>query len=497
MNVGITLLVSYFLNFGFIAFILFFDRRDSPKRFSWLLAITFIPIAGIMLYLLFSGNFLLRYKRLEKSIRHAEDIFSPLQAELDRKAEKRLASHDPALEPCARFIRLNRHYAGAPLAYSKTVYVFTSGEENYRTLFAEIRRAQISVSLSYFIIRNDATGRQLISILAEKARQGVEIRLLYDHIGSLRTSDALFEPLKKAGGEVRKFFPVTVLTPYSLNYRNHRKIAVIDHRAGYFGGINIGDEYANCSPKQRFLWRDTQIRVTGEAALLLEKCFLGDWYSARYKTRQSIAPEKSRIASAPPEKEEQDLPLPSVCITDVPLQIVTSGPNDVKNDEIRDALLFLIAHAKKSVHIETPYFTPDEVFFSALKIAALSGIEVQIILPGDWDKFYVKLAAMPYISDLAKNGVQFFHYNGFIHAKMFVIDGEIASVGSTNIDTRSFSLHFELNAFFYSPQFAAAAEGIFRGDLANSTPADPQAFDRAPLCKKAVCNFFKLFAPLM
>ena len=149
MNVGITLLVSYFLNFGFIAFILFFDRRDSPKRFSWLLAITFIPIAGIMLYLLFSGNFLLRYKRLEKSIRHAEDIFSPLQAELDRKAEKRLASHDPALEPCARFIRLNRHYAGAPLAYSKTVYVFTSGEENYRTLFAEIRRAQISVSLSY------------------------------------------------------------------------------------------------------------------------------------------------------------------------------------------------------------------------------------------------------------------------------------------------------------------------------------------------------------
>lgn len=493
--IGIVLFISYFLNFVFIVFILFFEQTDSARRFSWLIAITFIPIAGIVLYMFFSGNFLLRYKRLEQSIKHTDAVFSPFEKQLAEDAHRRIKSDDPYLNRHAPLIKLNKNYARATLAFSDTVHIFTSGEENYKSLFAEIEAARVSIYLSYFIIRNDKTGKALISLLAKKAAAGVEVRLLYDHIGSFFTSGVLFIPLKKAGGEVHKFFPVTLIAPYALNYRNHRKIVVIDHTVGYFGGINIGDEYANCSPKQRFVWRDTHIRVTDSAALLLEKCFLTDWYSSKYKTKQKIQEEKTE--NRRPVEKPGNIPLPRISCRDVPLQLVTSGPNDIKNDEIRDALIFLISTAKKSVHIESPYFTPDPAFLSILKIAALSGLDVKIIVPRDWDKFYVKLAAMPYISDLTKNGIQFYHYKGFIHSKMFVIDGEIASIGSTNVDTRSFSLHFELNAFFYSKEFGKTAEGIFIRDLENSIPADPDAFTKMPVFKKALCNFFKLFAPLM
>lgn len=493
--IGIILFISYFLNFGFIVFILFFEQTDSSRRFSWLIAITFIPIAGIILYMFFSGNFLLRYKRLEKSIKHTDSIFSDFEQRLDENADTYIENGGPYLNRHLPLLKLNKNYAHSSLGFSKTVHVFTSGEETYKTLFAEIEKAKVSIYLSYFIIRNDNTGKKLISILAKKAREGIEVRLLYDHIGSFFTSGALFIPLKKAGGEVHKFFPVTIIAPYALNYRNHRKIVVIDHSVGYFGGINIGDEYANCSPKQRFLWRDTHIRVSDSAAILLEKCFLSDWYSSKYKTKQEIRPE-------PPEKNAgsadlPDIPLPPICCNNIPMQIVTSGPNDIKNDEIRDALIFMISTAKKSVHIETPYFTPDPAFFSILKIAALSGLDVKIIIPRDWDKFYVKLAAMPYISDLTKKGIKFYHYKGFIHSKMFVIDGEISTIGSTNIDTRSFSLHFELNAFFYSQEFGKTSEEIFIRDLENSIPADPDAFAKMSVFKKALCNFFRLFAPLM
>lgn len=493
--IGIILFISYFLNFVFIVFILFFEQTDSARRFSWLIAITFIPIGGIVLYMFFSGNFLLRYKRLEKSIRHTDEIFSAFERQLDADADSLIEKNDPYFNRHMPLLKLNKNYARSSLGFSGTVHVFTSGEETYKSLFAEIEKAKVSIYLSYFIIRNDKTGKKLISILARKAREGVDVRLLYDHIGSFFTSGALFIPLKKAGGEVHKFFPVTIIAPYALNYRNHRKIVVIDHSTGYFGGINIGDEYANCSPKQRFLWRDTHIRVTNSAAVLLEKSFLSDWYSSKYKTKQEIKPEPP--GSNPCGLRTENIPLPPVSCTAVPMQIVTSGPNDIKNDEIRDALIFMISTAKKSVHIETPYFTPDPAFFSILKIAALSGLDVKIIVPRDWDKFYVKLAAMPYISELTKNGIKFYHYKGFIHSKMFVIDGEISTIGSTNIDTRSFSLHFELNAFFYSKEFGKISEEIFIRDLENSIPAAPDAFRKTPVLKKALCNFFRLFAPLM
>jgi len=487
------LIAGYVFNLLLIAFILFFEENPASHRVAWILAIGFIPVAGPFLYVLLSGNFFTRTKRMIRATQKANGYYRRLLTEQHRDLERRDAGAYGSL------IHMNLLYGKSPVLANNTVDVFREGEAKYAALFAEFARAKESIHISYFIVENDQTGRELIEILARKAAEGVRVRFLYDHVGSFFTSSRLFKPLRRAGGEVSRFFPVSLINPFSVNYRNHRKIAVIDGRVGYFGGMNIGDEYANRNGARKYYWRDTHVRITGPAVQILQKQFLVDWYSSTSKADadiENIAVE--RFFPAHGAVDEADLPLPALSRTvGVPMQIVTAGPDDTRNDEIRDAMIHMITSAKKSVFIETPYFTPDAAFYTVLKIAALSGIDVRIIVPGEWDKFYVKLAAMPYIGDLLSYGVRFYRYSGFIHSKMVVIDGVLATIGSTNVDTRSFSLHFELNAFFYSPEFGRKCADEFLADQKASTEVSAASFARVPVLKRAVWNFFKLFAPLM
>lgn len=496
------LLPGYVLNFSFIVYILFFERNDSARRFSWLLAIAFLPLAGVILYILLSGNFFTRTKRMVKATTYANTYYNRILENQTKHLKELIeeGTHQD-IDSYGPLIHLNLVYGKSPVMGPNTVHVFTSGEAKYESLFSEILSAKETVHLSYFIINNDNTGKELIRILSIKAREGVRVRLLYDHVGSILTSHTLFKPLKKAGGMVHRFFPVSLINPFSINYRNHRKIAVIDGKIGYFGGMNIGDEYANKSKRRRFYWRDTHVRIVGPAVHLLQKQFLVDWYTTT--ENETTFEDGSDFGQLFPEIRS-DIPAYGISadlardtIRDVPVQIVGAGPDSYKDDEIRDALIHMISHAKKSVYIETPYFTPDQAFFAALKIAALSAIDVRIIIPRDWDKWYVRLAAMPYVEDLLSCGVRFWRYNGFMHAKMFVIDGILSTIGSTNIDTRSFSLHFELNAFFYSAEAGRVCEQIFLRDLDNSTVFEKDFFMKAMFLRRGVWNFFKLFAPLM
>jgi len=520
---GVVLLTGYVLSFSFIAYILFFERNESARRFSWLLAIAFIPVAGVAFYILFSGNFFTRTRRMTRATRRANEHFKALLDHQLRDLETlRVEGTHPGIEEYGALIHMNLVHGKSPILTGNGVDIITSGEETYERMFAEIENARESVNLSYFIVKNDATGKRFIDILSRRAREGVQVRLLYDHVGSILTSHRLFKPLRDAGGKVTKFFPVSLINPFSVNYRNHRKLTIIDGRIGWFGGVNIADEYANRSPKPRFFWRDTHVRMTGPAVSLLQKQFLVDWYTSTADDMDMEAPEAHALFFPPLPRRSELSPVvsgfrnPSAEIvrglpardappaldsarrsSNVPAQIVSAGPDDAKNDEIRDALIHMISRARQTVFIETPYFTPDQAFFSALKIAALSGTDVRVIIPGRWDKWYVRLAAMPYVEDLLACGVKFWTYPGFIHAKMFAVDGHVASIGSTNVDTRSFSLHFELNAFFYSPDVAGNCAEIFRKDLEASTPLTADFFARSHVMRRALWNFFRLFSPLM
>jgi cardiolipin synthase len=256
----------------------------------------------------------------------------------------------------------------------------------------------------------------------------------------------------------------------------------------------------NASSSHRYFWRDTHVRIAGPAVQILQKQFLVDWYTSSAREESLFDAENNRrffprlLPGAHAGVAHEWLTVEPE--TDVPVQIVSSGPDDPRNDEIRDALVQMISRARESVYIQTPYFTPDNAFYTALKIAALSGIDVRIIIPGTWDKWYVRLAAMTYVEELLEAGVRFWHYPGFIHAKMAVIDEHISSIGSTNVDTRSFSLHFELNAFFYSASLGKKCANIFRADQEVSREAKLERFSSASPIRRAVWNFFRLFSPL-
>jgi len=497
---GYWLLSAYILNCIFIVYILFFERNDSARRFSWLLAIAFIPILGISLYVLFSGNFFTRPKRMLRANAQANAFYRKTLENQQKNLDSLIKKGDNrTLDDYGPLIHMNLLYGKSPLFSGNSIHVFKSGEEKYKSLFKELSTAKDTIHLSYFTINNDETGRELISILTRKANEGVTVRLLYDYVGSLRTSSCLFNPLREAGGEVSRFFPVSILVPFTVNYRNHRKLVIIDGHAGYFGGMNIGDEYANRNNARPYYWRDTHVRVTGHAVSLLQKQFLVDWYTSHYGTPLNLAEIRiNRYFPDPTEKDETALDLPRDSSTEnVTMQIVSAGPDDMRNDEIRDAMTLMISLAKKSVYIETPYFTPDTVFFTALKIAALSGKDVRVIVPGNWDKWYVKLAAMPFMAELLSYGVKFYRYPGFIHSKMMIIDSFIATIGSTNIDSRSFALHFELNAFFYSEEFGNQCAVMFDDDQKVAEEMTEAWFGRVSRFKKALWNFFKLFAPLL
>lgn len=502
----LVLIAGYLLNLVLIVFILFFEEHDANQRISWLLLVSFIPVAGPFLYILFSGNFFTRTKRMLRATKRANIYYEKMLLEQQQNLDSLIkAGGNQGLEDYGSLIHMNIGYAKSPVYGDNTVYIFKNGKEKYQSLFTELQQAKESIHLSYFIINNDETGKKLIRILTQKVKEGVAVRLLYDHLGSFLTSSRLFKPLKRVGGRVSRFFPVSLLYPFSINYRNHRKIVVIDGHVGYFGGMNIGDEYANINHARKYYWRDTHIRITGPAVQILQKQFLVDWYTSTANDTDVLEdiPESRFFPYTYQDTQPENCTTTCTHIPEdrrcehVPIQIVTAGPDDARNDEIRDAMIRMITSAKKSVYIESPYFTPDVAFFTALKIASLSGIDVRVIIPGTWDKWYVRLAAMPYISELLSYGVKFWQYPGFIHSKMLITDGVLATIGSTNMDTRSFSLHFELNAFFYSIEFGKKCTRLFYADQKISEPFTAEWFANISIFRKAAWNFFRLFAPLM
>ncbi len=444
--------IALIINVILAVFVVFSERRKPSSTWAWLLVLFFIPVFGFVIYMVFG-----RDSRREKLFADKDKFDTKVYFDYilsNERYMKKLMWQKKAIEnrqDITQFKYLNdllylNINTGNWMTENNRVRRFVDGNEKFETLINDIRRAKNFIHIEYYIIRNDKLGRKLVSELAAKALEGVEVRILYDGMGCMELPKHFFDELIKAGGHAVAFLPRLMIR---INYRNHRKICVIDGKVGYIGGFNIGDEYLGIV-KRYGKWRDTHIRIEGNAVDQLHMRFIMDW---NFIAKSFPVPIDERYF--PPKNE----------FSGVKMQIVSSGPDTVWKN-IRNSYFKMINEAEDHIYITTPYFVPDDSIFGALKVAALSGIDVRIIFPGNPDHMFVYWASMSYLGELLKAGVRCYQYEkGFIHSKFMSIDGIVSSVGTANMDVRSFAVNFETNAFMFDEDITKKLEDDFLNDL--------------------------------
>ncbi len=472
MNAADFIWLAYLLNFVIIITIVCFQKRNPIASMAWIMCLILLPAVGGIIFLIF-GVGIRSYTRRRYMLKLEMN-----EKYLLERQKQLIKSPDIANRPYSELVN---YFLNNSFVYTEynNVDIFTNAADKYKRLFEDIRGAKESINLLYFIIRNDKIGNELIDLLCEKARQGVKVRLMYDGFGSILTPRRLFNRLREVeGSEVAEFFPVQIFSLSKINHRNHRKIAVIDDKAAYLGGMNIGDEYMNRAPRRKLNWRDTHIRIEGEAVEYVQRCFAMDW---EFSTGKELPVKRSEV--------------PMQC-AETPMQIVASGP-DSKDEEIKCGMIKMIYAAKKYIYIQTPYFVPDQAFLTAIQTAAQSDVDVRVMIPGIPDKKYVYHTTMSYAGELLDAGVKVYLYPGFIHSKTITVDDKIMTVGSANIDIRSFQLLFEVNAFIYSVEKASESCRIFKNDMMACRELTMEEYKKRGFVRMVKEGFFRLFSPIM
>ncbi|MGM9916958.1 cardiolipin synthase [Anaerotignum sp.] len=432
--------------------VVFFERRNPASTWAWLLVLLFIPILGFIVYMIFGRN-----SKREKMFREKEKydqevyykyLFHDVHSAEKVKQQKEFIENKGKLVD-AEYVTDLAHLhlnSGNWMTFNNQVEYFNNGKDKFESLVQDIRNAKKFIHLEYYIWRGDRLGTRLVEELTKKAAEGVEVRILYDGIGNARLPKYFFDKFHDAGGYTAAFLPRFVVR---LNYRNHRKLAIIDGEIGYIGGFNVGDEYLGIV-KRYGPWRDTHLRFRGDAIDQMQMRFIKDW---NFTAKNGIIQLSEKYFPKRPQFDG------------VRTQIVSSGP-DTQWKNVRNGYFKMINEAESHVYLTTPYFVPDDGIFEALRVAALSGLDVRIIIPGNPDHFFVYWASMSYLGELLEAGVKVYQYEkGFIHAKVLTIDGTVASVGSANMDIRSFDLNFEVNAFMYDEVITKVLEDDFMNDL--------------------------------
>ncbi len=466
----------FILNIIFSLSLIFIERKSPTTTWAWLLILLMFPGIGFFVYLMFGQN-LSRQKIFKDKIIHDAQKRKILSDNYSYKDNY----HDVG-KTFSDLRKMNYNSAGSKYTINNNVKIYVDGEKKFSDLIQDIKSAKKYIHVEYYIFRYDNLGKIIIEELTKKAQEGLEVRLLVDAMGSRKLIKRNLKNYINAGGKFSIFFPG--ILPHintRINYRNHRKIVVIDGSYGYVGGFNVGDEYINKDEAFGY-WRDTHIKICGDAVDDLNERFLLDWCHA---SGEKI----SRYANYIFEKGKDT--------GEVGIQIVTSGP-DHKEEYIKNAYIKLINNAKKNVYLETPYFVPDEPVLEALKISALSGIDVRILLPGKPDHFFMPWAASSYIGELLECGVKIYNYqNGFLHAKSIVVDGTVASIGTANLDIRSFKLNFEVVAIIYDYKIAQDYEKQVMYDIAESKEITLGEYNNRGKLLRIKESLIRLIAPIL
>ena len=455
-ELNIILAIIYYIIVVMTVINVVMDNRQPAKTMAWTLVIWFVPVAGIVLYLFFGRN-----TRKERHVnqRQLDDLSKRSMLAFVEQQNLRLPEeHKPVIDL----------FTGQSLALpfqTDNVEVYTDGYKFFPELLRAIGQARSHIHIDMYIIEEDPLGCLVADALADKAREGVEVRLIYDDVGCWKVRHSFFERMREEGIEVVPFLPVRFPSFTSkVNYRNHRKLVVVDGMTGFIGGMNIALRYVKGIPDSHgqtlASWRDTMVRVTGTGVYALQRAFLIDWYFvdrtllSDRKYYPPIAPHPSAAVPTPP-------PL---------LQVVTSSPV-VPYPEIMQGFVRTIMAARKYVFIETPYFLPNDVMLFALKTVAVAGVDVRILVPEKNDSWFVDWAGRSFQREAVEAGVKVSLYKGgFLHSKLMVCDDSISTCGSTNVDFRSFENNFEANAFFYGEKTALHMKQVFLDDEAQSVP---------------------------
>ncbi len=457
------------------------NTETPSKALGYLLLVISFPVIGIVIYLSVGLNY--RKKELYQKKLKIDDLEYPtLEKQADALSRATLLKNK---EKIGNFYQMASFSKTKNFTSSNNkATILVNGETKFPDVLESMRCAKHHIHIEYYIYANDTIGNELAHVLIEKAKEGVEVRFIYDDFGSRGIRKNIARQLREAGVEAYPFYKINlIMFANRLNYRNHRKIIVIDGTVGYVGGINVSDNYIN-EDEDKLYWRDTHLKIEGTAVVNLQTTFLTDW---NFCANQKIPYSNNYF---PMENENR-------IFGNHLVQIVTSGP-DSKYPKIKFTLIQAILNAKHEICITSPYFIPDKSFLDAINIAALSGIDVKMLLPTKSDSFIVNTTTQSYFEELINAGVKIYTYNkGFVHAKTMICDQKIAIIGTANLDNRSFDLNFEINAILYDEEIASELKEIYDKDLAFSTQVEQEEWAQRPLYMKLLEKVLHLFSSLM
>ncbi len=476
----IVLTINYLLVISLSIFIIL-KNKNPVKTLSFLFALAVLPFLGLLVYYFFGQDYR-KSKIFEKKYLLDNDRIRSWRKQFKLDQDEKEDFEQDFGQGIYKIYTLLKHNEKAVLTFDNDVEVLVNGEKKFERLREDLAKAENHIHMEYFVLFDDKLGTELIDILCRKAEEGVKVRLVYDDVGSDMTSTSK-KKMTDAGVQHFAFMPVMFSNSTSkLNYRNHRKIVVIDGRIGYIGGINLDQKYDNSYDNKRY-WRDTHMRLRGGAVGALQSSFLLSW--------NFVSDEETEIEQElfPKNKPETQNP--------VAVQMAASGP-DTDWANIMEALFCAITAARERVYITSPYYMPNDAIFTALKTAARSGVDVRIILPYESDSWAAQYASDSYIEESLESGIRIFRYcKGFIHAKTMLVDDKLATIGTANLDYRSFALNFEMTAMIYDEAINDQMASIFQNDLLECEEVELARWKERGIRRKLKESFNRLWAPLL
>lgn len=475
----IILTTIYLINFILVIDLIFRGKRNIDNTLTWIVILVLVPPVGFILYAMFgrsiAKNNMFRVKEKEDKVIKNKILESYVEIE---------SNLDPYLDENKDIIYTLANSNNAHFTADNDVDIYPESNMFFNSLLEELKKAEEYINIQFYIFKDDRIGKEIIEILKEKAQAGVEVRLLYDAVGGRNLSKKAVKEMKEAGVQVANFFPSFLnIINFNINFRNHRKIVVIDGKVGFVGGFNVGDEYLGRDPKFGE-WRDTHIKLTGSCVIDLSMRFLLDW---RYTTKENLD-----LAKYFTKKREKST-------GNVGIQIVSSGPDITELDEIKYGYMKMIQKARDYVYIQSPYLILDKTLMETLKVACLSGVDVRIMIPSKPDHPFVYWASYSYAGELLDYGAKIYTYgeDAFLHAKTIVYDDSVASIGTANMDIRSFELNFEVNAFIYSEEKAREQRMIFERDIENSREITKEIYENRSTYIKIKESISRLLSPVL
>ncbi len=476
--------IVYFLVVIGVTIRIIYDTRNPVKTLGYLLLVIFLPLVGIFFYFSFGVNYR-KQKLYNKKIINDDALFESAKQKVIDFSNNQISAHQQLLGDKSSLAQMMLMGSWSAITPVEDLKLLVNGEAKFPEVLDILEKARNHIHIAYYIYADDEIGNRIKDILIQKAREGVKVRFIYDDFASHQLGKRMVKELRSAGIEVFPFYKIRLLLLANrMNYRNHRKIIVVDGEYGFIGGINVDDRYINTG-RNKLFWRDTHLKIKGQAVAGLQYVFISDW---NFCANQHV------------EISGHYFPEPAVTCKERPdslVQIVNSGP-DSEQADIMMAYMGAISSARRRVYITTPYFIPNETVMNSMKFAALKSVDIRLLVPGISDSLLVNAASCSNYQELMEVGVRIYRYQkGFVHAKTMVVDDNMSIVGTANMDIRSYDLNFEINALVYDRAVNEELTEVFMNDLQNSTELNPEEWRNRSKWRKFGETLARLVSPLL